>query len=139
VAVDKKLKDFENALQRLRESVDKTNEYKDHKLYTFFRDSSIQRFEFTLEIAWKNIKQFLYDYEGIECRSPKSCIRDFFSSGYLDESQVVLLLQMVDDRNLSAHTYHEALADEIFLHIQGYLELLEYLYEVISKKNSPLK
>jgi len=45
-------------------------------------------------------------------------MREFFSTGYLDEAQVSLLLQMVDDRNLATHTYHENLADEIFSHVE---------------------
>jgi hypothetical protein len=35
---------------------------------------------------------------------------------------------MVDDRNLATHTYHESLADEIFSHIDIYLELLQKVY-----------
>jgi hypothetical protein len=55
-------------------------------------------------------------------------MREFFTTGYLDESQISLLLQMVDDRNLATHTYHESLADEIFSHIDIYLELLQKVY-----------
>jgi nucleotidyltransferase substrate binding protein (TIGR01987 family) len=128
MALEKKLQDFENALQRLQEALNKTKEEAQKEEYSFFRDSTIQRFEFTLEIAWKSIKQFLLEYDGIECRSPKSCMREFFTTGYLDESQISLLLQMVDDRNLATHTYHESLADEIFSHIDIYLELLQKVY-----------
>jgi len=128
VALEKKLKDFENALQRLEEAVEKTKANVGKEEYTFFRDSTIQRFEFTLEIAWKSIKQFLLEHDGLECRSPKACMREFFSTGYLDEAQVSLLLQMVDDRNLATHTYHESLADEIFSHVEVYLGLLQDVY-----------
>ncbi len=128
MALDKKLKDFDNALSRLEESINKTNAYKEQEEYTFFRDSTIQRFEFTLEIAWKSIKQFLLEHEGLECRSPKACMRDFFSVGYLNEEEIALLLQMIDDRNLATHTYHEALADDIFSHIESYRVLLKRIY-----------
>ena len=128
MALDKKLKDFDNALSRLEESINKTNAYKAQEEYTFFRDSTIQRFEFTLEIAWKSIKQFLLEHEGLECRSPKACMREFFSVGYLNEEEIALLLQMIDDRNLATHTYHEALADDIFSHIEVYRVLLKRIY-----------
>ena len=124
----KKLHDFESALQRLKESLEKTKAYHSQEEYSFFRDSTIQRFEFTLEIAWKSIKHFLLEQEGIECRSPKACMREFFSAGHLDEAQITLLLQMVDDRNLATHTYHESLADEIFSHMEEYLALLVSVY-----------
>ena len=128
MALEKKLKDFDNALQRLNESLEKTEVYREQEEYSFFRDSTIQRFEFTLEIAWKSIKHFLLEQEGIECRSPKACMREFFSTGHLDEVQITLLLQMIDDRNLATHTYHESLADEIFSHMEEYLGLLVSVY-----------
>jgi nucleotidyltransferase substrate binding protein (TIGR01987 family) len=133
MALEKKLHDFKNALQRLEEAVTKTKTNVASEEYTFFRDSTIQRFEFTLEIAWKSIKQFLLEYDGIECRSPKACMRDFFTAGYLDDTQVSLLLEMIDDRNLATHTYHESLADEIFSHIEVYLELLKKVYNKIDR------
>jgi nucleotidyltransferase substrate binding protein (TIGR01987 family) len=132
MALEKKLSDFNNALQRLEEAVIKTKACTGSKEYAFFRDSTIQRFEFTLEIAWKSIKQFLLEQDGLECRSPKACMREFFSVGYLDDTQVSLLLQMIDDRNLATHTYHESLADEIFSHIEIYLELLQKVYNKIN-------
>jgi nucleotidyltransferase substrate binding protein (TIGR01987 family) len=133
MAIEKKLLDFTHALQRLQEAVEQTRVHQNEKTFTFFRDSSIQRFEFTLEIAWKSIKTFLLEHEGVECRSPKGCIREFFTTGYLTEEEVSTLLMMIDDRNLATHTYHESLADEIFIHIQTYLPLLQKIYIVLKE------
>ncbi len=133
MAIEKKLLDFSHALQRLQEAVEQTRLHQNEKTFTFFRDSSIQRFEFTLEIAWKSIKTFLLEHEGVECRSPKGCIREFFTTGYLTEEEVSTLLMMIDDRNLATHTYHESLADEIFIHIQIYLPLLQKIYIVLKE------
>ena len=66
MAIEKKLLDFSHALQRLQEAVEQTRLHQNEKTFTFFRDSSIQRFEFTLEIAWKSIKTFLLEHEGVE-------------------------------------------------------------------------
>lgn len=132
MALEKKLQDFNSALRRLSESIDKTKEHKADDEYSFFRDSTIQRFEFTLEIAWKSIKTFLAEHDGIECRSPKACMREFFTAGHLDDDAVTLLLQMIDDRNLATHTYHEALADEIFSHIEKYILVLREIYSKIT-------
>jgi len=128
MAIIKKLADFHNSLQRLEEAHHKTIAHKDDDEYTFFRDSTIQRFEFTLEIAWKSIKSYLLEQEGIECRSPKGCMREFFTAGYISEDETTQLLAMIDDRNLSTHTYHEALADEIYSHIKEYLITLKNIY-----------
>jgi len=134
MAIEKKLNDFNSALNRLSEAVEITLANKEQVTYSFFRDSAIQRFEFTLEIAWKSIKSFLLEYEGIECRSPKGCVREFLSTGYLDNTQISTLLMMIDDRNLATHTYHESLANEIFDHIQEYLPILQNIYNLIQKK-----
>jgi len=132
MALEKKLNDFRNALDRLDESIEKSIIYKDQEEYSFFRDSAIQRFEFTLEIAWKSIKSYLLVNEGVECRSPKSCMREFFSIGHIDQSEISTLLEMIDDRNLATHTYHESLSEEIFLKIEEYSKLLEKIYKIIS-------
>ena len=104
MALEKLLKDFERALSRLRDAYSKTLTSKGTGDYEFFRDSTIQRFEFTVELMWKSIKKFLETREGLTCRSPKSCIREFFSTGYLSEGETLKLLQMVDDRNKTSHT-----------------------------------
>ena len=113
MVLTKKLADFSSALKRLEEAHTKAVEARGSENYSFFRDSAIQRFEFTLEIAWKSIKSFLLEQEGIECRSPKGCMREFSVTGYIDADETLRLLQMVDDRNLASHTYHENIAEEI--------------------------
>ena len=136
MALRKKVEDFARALDRLEEAYRKTEDHREDGLYSFLRDSTIQRFEFTLEIGWKTIKSYLLEIEGVECRSPKSCIREFFSSGHLDSEATTLLLGMTDDRNLATHTYHESVAEEIFAHIGSYLPILRKLYRELSKSGS---
>jgi nucleotidyltransferase substrate binding protein (TIGR01987 family) len=132
MALKKKLADFANALERLEESYTKSIQIQKTNAFSFYRDSTIQRFEFTLEIAWKSIKTFLLEEEGVECRSPKSCIRELFSTAHLNEIQIQTLLEMVDDRNLATHTYHEAIADNIFHSIESYIALFHVLYSELS-------
>jgi hypothetical protein len=50
MALSKKLSDFQKALKRLKEAYDKTLLKKEEEDYVFFRDSTIQRFEFIVEI-----------------------------------------------------------------------------------------
>jgi nucleotidyltransferase substrate binding protein (TIGR01987 family) len=127
----KKFKDFESSLQRLEESYKKTVENIDSDLYKFFRDSTIQRFEFTVEIFWKLLKNVLKKNEGIECNSPKSCIREFFASGYINEDNAKLFMEMIDDRNMTSHTYHEEVAEIIFSKLKNYLDGMNLVYEKI--------
>lgn len=74
-------------------------------------DGTIQRFEFTFELAWKAMKDALAA-EGVEAKTPKSALRGAFAVGWLDDEEA--WLQMLDDRNLSSHVYREEVAAEIY-------------------------
>jgi nucleotidyltransferase substrate binding protein (TIGR01987 family) len=78
------------------------------------RDAAIQRFEYTFEAIWKTCQRFLLVKEGLDTGSPKSCIRAAGQVGLLATEQTQDALEMADDRNLTAHTYNERLAQAIF-------------------------
>jgi nucleotidyltransferase substrate binding protein (TIGR01987 family) len=102
------------------------------------RDACIQRFESSFETCWKTVKEYLREFEGIACNSPKSCLREAFQSGLLDEQGTEIALKMVDSRNLTAHTYIEAVAQSIFEELPQYLRVMKQLLEKMfeRKKNS---
>lgn len=108
------------ALGTLREIVDETYS-------VVVRDAAIQRFEYTFEALWKLLKDYLHEREGIVCNSPKSCFREAFSAGMLTEEETVRFLQMTDDRNLTSHTYKEAVAEMIYGRLKEYCALMEKL------------
>ncbi|WP_203248914.1 HI0074 family nucleotidyltransferase substrate-binding subunit [Sporosarcina beigongshangi] len=88
------------------------------------RDALIQRFEFTFEASWKAAKQYLYDMEGIDIGSPKGVIRSCREITLFDDEETILALQMVNDRNLTVHTYNEEVAIKIHMNIKTYFPLL---------------
>lgn len=89
------------------------------------RDAAIQRFEYTCEALWKAAQRYLSVIEGLNIGSPKGCIRACRELGLLTDEQAVLGLEMVDDRNLTVHTYNEAVAEGIYHNLhQQYAELL---------------
>jgi len=129
----KRIEDFEKSLKRLEEAINKTFSNLTNEDYPFFRDSAIQRFEFTVEIMWKSIKEYLLKKEGIECVSPKNCLREFFEVFNVDEIKAKKFLRMIDDRNLSSHTYHEEVAEDIFMNLKDYEELMKEVLESLKK------
>ncbi|MFZ3590072.1 HI0074 family nucleotidyltransferase substrate-binding subunit [Bacillus sp. DJP31] len=88
------------------------------------RDACIQRFEFTYEACWKAAKQYLYDIEGIDVGSPKSVIRSCREMNLFQEEETILALKMVNDRNLTVHTYNEEVAIKIHANLKYYYPLL---------------
>jgi hypothetical protein len=43
----------------------------------------------------------------------------------MTEEETVLALEMTDDRNMTAHTYHEEVAEEIYRKIKGYYSRMD--------------
>lgn len=101
---------FVSALGRLGSAIDAPRT-------EWTRDAAIQRFEFTFELAWKSIAWFARR-EGVECLSPRQSLRTALSLGWIEDDE--LWLTMLDDRALAAHTYNEAIAEEIFGRLPGY-------------------
>ena len=89
----------QKALTTLQEVLSETNPT------VILRDAAIQRFEYTFEAVWKAGQEFLRSHEGLDVGSPKGTIRGLFQTGHLNMSQAEIGLKMVDDRNLTAHTY----------------------------------
>ena len=104
-----RLENFLKAAARLNEAVE--NYAKDTK-NSFSRDALIQRFEFTFELAWKCLGEYLAA-QGIllELKAPRPILKAAFSAGYIDGEQ--LWLEILQSRNLMSHIYDEATADQI--------------------------
>ena len=119
-----------NAIVKLREGVDKA-ETKQEEL-AIYRDATIQRFEFTVELFWKVLKRFL-NYEQFNVNTPREVLKKSYEMHLINNEEV--WLNMMNDRNLTSHTYKENLAKEIFRRISGlYLPLLEDTYKTLQQK-----
>ncbi|MFN3679218.1 MAG: HI0074 family nucleotidyltransferase substrate-binding subunit [Thermosynechococcus sp.] len=92
---------------------------------TIIRDAAIQRFEYTLEAVWKVAQLYLREREGLDIASPKGVIRACLAVGLLTPEESRLALKMVDDRNLTVHTYNETLADAIFSRLAQHAMLMD--------------
>lgn len=111
----------EKALAKLHASLQKL-ENKTYSDYEEFRDSLIQRFEFCSDLLWKVLMLYLKGVlkVQIEYASPRSVFRAAVDAGFISEKEMKKLLDIIEDRNLTSHTYNEDLAEEISEHIPGY-------------------
>lgn len=87
------------------------------------RDAAIQRFEYTFEACWRAAQRYLLVAEGLSVGSPKACVRACREVGLFSDEEAVVGPEMVDDRNLTAHTYNEALAERIYQNLRRYAGL----------------
>jgi nucleotidyltransferase substrate binding protein (TIGR01987 family) len=116
------LEDFRRATVRLAEvlNVEKTE---------IIRDSAIKRFELCFDLAWKCIQAYARR-EGLECHSPRSCLKTAFQINLIEYNDN--WLKMLDDRNLSVHTYKEKYAEEIYGRLSLYSGMLSDLVNKVS-------
>ena len=108
-----KFNNFKNALATLEEAVSDF----DKTALLSVRDGVIQRFEFTAELAWKTVREYLID-EGIaEINTPKSVMKAAFSTNLIDDENG--WIGILSDCNATSHIYDEDEADKIFERIRS--------------------
>lgn len=115
---------LEKALQRLDEVLKKPKN-------AIIRDSAIQRFEFSLDLAWKSTKAYLEEQKGIVCASPKDCFREAYKQGLIEYDND--WIKYVDMRNETAHTYQEEIAERIYFELPAALKRFEGLLKTLKK------
>ena len=71
----------------------------------------IQAFEFTHELAWKTLRDYLENQGESEIHGSKDAVRKAFARGLLTDGEV--WMKMIQSRNRSSHTYNEQTAAEI--------------------------
>ncbi len=79
------------------------------------RDACIQRFEFSIELAWKVSAKIM----GSRSTAPKMVIREMAQNGLISNPE--LWLEFVDARNRTSHTYDENVAKEVFEVVKSFL------------------
>lgn len=114
--MNKPLENLGLALERLREAL--AIEAND-----IVRDGAIQRFEFCFELSWKAVQQRARE-DGIDCASPRTCFQQAWRQGWIEE---VPALAMISDRNLTSHTYDQALAVQVYSRLAAHCETMEQL------------
>jgi len=119
-----RLSNFQKAIFLLEEIPDLDLE----RLSFLEKEGVIQRFEFTLELAWKTLKDKM-EFDGLILNkiSPKMVLKEAFKNKYVDD--IELWLEMINDPNLLSHTYDSDVIMEIVPDIQKkYTPLLSALY-----------
>jgi len=120
------------ALEKLKRAFESLKTGLDEAETLLEKDGVIQRFKYTFELFWKTLKLILKDM-GIECYSPKSCIKEAFRAGLLKDDEI--FLDMLEDRNLTSHIYDEVTSEEIFERIKRvYAEILERAINKLEEK-----
>jgi len=96
---------YKNALGLLEEGLEIADPSK------LEREGIIQRFEYTFDLAWKTLKDYL-DYQGYQdITGSRDAFRQAFKVGIISDGEV--WMRMIESRNLTSHVYDEETANDI--------------------------
>jgi nucleotidyltransferase substrate binding protein (TIGR01987 family) len=103
-----RFKNYLRALQTLTEAVALAQT---RDLSNLEEQGMIQGFEFTHELAWNVLKDYLEEKGIVGIIGSKDATRLAFKNGLIDDGEA--WMDMIKARNLSSHTYNLETADEI--------------------------
>lgn len=121
-----RFQNFEKAFLFFREAVNKQD-------YTPIETSGlVQAFEFTFELGWKTIKDYLYE-QGIDTRFPREALKEGFHTQIIVDGHI--WIQMLEKRNELSHTYNEEVARHAVEIIKNsYYQAIEQVYLYLKER-----
>ncbi len=110
-----RFENFKRAFERLAEAAALAQQ---RELSALEQQGLIQAFEFTHELAWNTLKDYLVT-SGSTARlhGSRDATREAFSTGLIDNGEA--WMRMIEHRNETTHTYDQETADEIAAAILG--------------------
>ena len=99
---------FNRALGRLTAAVELSQE---RGLTDLEKQGLIQAFEFTHELAWNVMKDYLLWQGATDITGSRDATRESFSRGLVFDGEG--WMEMIRSRNLTSHTYNDAVANDI--------------------------
>ncbi|KZN14701.1 nucleotidyltransferase [Marinomonas sp. TW1] len=103
-----RFQNYKKALLQLNEAV----EAYDEKSPNIIKEGVLQRFEFTHELAWKVLKDYL-EYEGHQnITGSRTTTRLAFNLGLIQDGQT--WMDMIESRNKTVHAYDASILETEF-------------------------
>lgn len=99
------------------------------------RAGLIQFFEMAFELSWKILKDYELA-EGMSAKSPREVLKQAYLTDLIGEGHA--WIDALEDRNLTAHTYREEIAQTVERRIREryYPPLIATLYETFKAKKA---
>jgi len=133
-SLKQKLKNFEKALLSLEEILVKVKLQKDTEDFSVYRDSTIKRFEYSLEVARKLMSKYI-EYVDKKINGQKLVLKQAFEFDLIEDD---IWFTMIDDRNMTTHEYDEQIAMQLLDSIYKYETVLRKFLEIMQSKINEL-
>ena len=93
----------------------------------------IKAFEYTFELAWNTLRDLLRSQGNATLLGSRDTLREAFRLGLIDAGETWML--MIQDCNLTSHSYNRATADAIAEQIvNGYLPCFKQLRQRLNQR-----
>ena len=106
--MNEKLKDSLQNLQKANTSLHRAIEHTPRN--DLIISAIIKNFEFNFELSWKAMKRLL-THHGVPTSSPRQAIAESYRKRFIENESA--WIRMIEDRNLTVHTYDENFAREM--------------------------
>jgi nucleotidyltransferase substrate binding protein (TIGR01987 family) len=121
-----RFQNFEQAIVKLEDAVNKKS------LSDLEVAGVIKFYEFTFELAWKTVKDYL-EQQDVLVKFPRDTIKEGFFYEIITDGEV--WLDMLDKRNLMSHTYSKENAQLAYdLIVKDYYQELYRVYLTLKKQ-----
>jgi len=129
-----RLENFQRALATLQRAIDLGQS---RPLSELEEQGLIQAFEFTHELSWLLLKDFLVDQGVAGISGSRDAVREAVVRQLLPQGDETVWMAMIRSRNLTSHTYNPAVAREIAdLIMHRYGLAFQQLYGVMLERAS---
>ena len=93
----------------------------------------IKAFEYTFELSWNTLRDLLRSQGDASLLGSRDTLREAFRLGLIEDGETWML--MIQDRNLTSHTYNRSTAEAIAANIMGsYLPCFQQLRATLEKR-----
>ena len=123
-----RFQNYQKALATLKSAVELAAS---RELSDLEKQGVIKGFEFTYELAWNVMKDYLEEQGITDIIGSKNAIRYAFNEGLIADGEA--WMNMVKDRNLASHVYDEETANDLYSAIvKNYYSLFNSFAERMS-------
>ena len=100
------------------------------------REGIIKRFEYTYELSWKMLKDWLFA-QGFDEKTPRNAVKRSFEVEIISEDDCETFFKRNKERRLTTHTYEKSTAEDVLENIyKFYVPLFDRLFQTLeSRKN----
>ena len=125
-----RFQNYKKALVTMESAIDIADS---RELSELEKQGVIQGFEFTFELAWNVMKDYLEEQGITGIIGSKNAVKQAFNNGLIENGEI--WMDMIESRNISSHSYDEEIAEKLrqkiieifYSHLTAFAEKMKVL------------